>query len=231
MTEAIYKVGDILEFTEVVPRQFGLWAGPTRGLIVKINDLGYEYLSYRLLLSGSIGDSRDMALHWAFEKDIIPAAKRVGHIDISVLLFMENDEPDYAFVEAGNLRKSLAEETLKRVRTEVECEEKVKENEHLSNENRELKALNDELRKSIPEYNRLVLEYYACTEKIKKLEGENEPLKKENEELRAANEKLAEVNARYLQSMTCAEKQMAEAAKRIYEAREHMNVCYTVSNA
>lgn len=78
-----------------------------------------------------------------------------------------------------------------------------KENERLGNENEDLKTMNDELRKSIPEYNKLVLEHFACTEKIKKLEDEN---------------------ARYLQSMTCAEKQMTEAAKRIYEAREHMNV-------
>jgi len=254
MTEAIYKVGDILEFTEVVPRQFGLWVGPVRGLVVKISDPGYEYLSYRLLLSGTVGTTKNMTLSWAFEKDIVSAAKRVGHVDISALMFMENDEPDYAMLftaatiaqaadlknENEKLKAELAKETLKRIRAEAEYEEKAKENERLSNaqryldlsnENRELKALNDELRKSIPEYNRLALEHFACTEKIKKLEGENEPLKKENEELRAANEKLAEVNARYLQSMTCAEKQMTEAAKRIYEAREHMNVCYTVSNA
>ena len=206
MTEAIYKVGDILEFTEVVPRQFGLWAGPVRGLVIKISDFGYEYLSYRLLLSGTAGTTKNMTLCYAFEKDIIPVAKRIGHIDISALMFMENDEPDYE-----NLRKSLAEETLKRIQTEAEREEKAKENERLSYENSDLKALNDELRKSIPEYNKLILKYSACTEKIKKLEDENkalsdslskleakaqsrldrnEVLKRENEEVRGYNKKL-----------------------------------------
>jgi len=210
MTEAIYKVGDILEFTEVVPRQFGLWAGPVRGLVVKISDPGYEYLSYRLLLSGTVGATKNMTLSWAFEKDIVSAAKRVSHINISALTFMENDEPDYekmittyAVIKATNLRKLLDEETLKREQAEAECEEKAKENERLSYENRDLKALNDELRKSIPEYNRLALEYYACTEKIKKLEDEN---------------------ARYFQSMTCIEKQLNEATKRINAAMEHLDV-------
>ena len=115
MTEAIYKVGDILEFTEVVPRQFGLWAGPVRGLVVKICDPGYEYLSYRLLLSGTADTTKNMTLTQAFEKDIIPAAKRVGHIDMSALMFMENDEPDYAMfftaatiAQAADLRQELA---------------------------------------------------------------------------------------------------------------------------
>lgn len=231
MTEAIYKVGDILEFTEVVPRQFGLRTGPVRGLIIKINNPGYEYLSYRLLVSGPMDDTNDMMIYVVFEKNIVSAAKRVGHIDISALMFMENEEPDYekmvtayAVIKATNLRKLLDEETLKRKQAETECEEKAKENERLSYENSDLKALNDELRKSIPEYNELALKHFACTEKIKKLEAENEPLKRENEELRAANKKLAEANARYLQSMTCAKKQMTEAAKRICEAEEHIDV-------
>lgn len=213
MTEAIYKVGDILEFTEVVPRWFGLWAGPVRGLIVKISDPGYEYLSYRLLLSGSIGDSRDMTLHWAFEKDIVSAAKRVGHIDISALMFMENDEPDYTmFFTAATIAQAA---DLKNENDKIK-----KENKRLSNENRNLKAMNDELRSSWIEC------CTSCkqTEENKKLEAENEPLKRENEELRAANKKLAEANARYLQSMTCAKKQMTEATKRICEAKEHIDV-------
>lgn len=142
MREPIYKIGDLLEFTEVVPRQFGLWAGPVRGLVVKISDPGYEYISYRLLLSGTADTTRDMTLSYAFEKDIVPEAKRVGHIDISALMFMENDEPDYekmmtayACVESANLRKLLAEETLKRVRAEVELEEKTEKNKELEAEN------------------------------------------------------------------------------------------------
>jgi chromosome segregation ATPase len=131
MTEAIYKVGDILEFTEVVPRQFGLWTGPVRGLVVKINDPGYEYISYRLLLCGCLGDMKDMVLHWVFEKGIVSATKRVGHIDISALMFMENDEPDYEKMFAA-LRQELAGT--------------YKENKMLKNENEVLKRENEELR-------------------------------------------------------------------------------------
>lgn len=216
MIEAIYKVGDIIEFTEVIPRQLGLLAGPVRGLIIKISDLEY-IISYRLLLYGNPGCAKNMTIGCAFEKDIVPAAKKISHIDISALMFLENEEPDYAMfftvatiAQAADLRNEL--DKIK------------KENERLSNENRELKAMNDELRKSIPEYNKLALKHFACTEKIKKLEAENEPLKRENEELRAGNKKLAEANARYLQSMTCAKKQMTEAAKRICEAEEHIDV-------
>ena len=95
MREPVYKIGDLLEFTEVVPRQFGLLARPVRGLVVKIDNIGYEYISYRLLLSGTVGTTKNMILSCAFEKDIIPAAKRVGYIDISMLMFKENNEPDY----------------------------------------------------------------------------------------------------------------------------------------
>jgi len=289
MTEAIYKVGDILEFTEVVPRQFGSRTCPVRGLVIKISNPGHEYLFYRLLVSGPMDDTNDMMIYVVTEKDILPAAKRIGHVDISALMFMENDEPDYAMLftaatiaQAANLKneneklkaenKALSDtlskseakaqsrlnrnEVLKKENEEVrsynkeleqalskseekahsrldeiaslmrkvdelesanndlktELGEKAKENERLSNaqryldlsnENRDLKAMNDELRKSIPEYNRLVLEYYACTEKIKKLENEN---------------------ARYFQSMTCVEKQLNEATKRINAAMEHLDV-------
>ena len=236
MTEAIYKVGDILEFTEVVPSQFGSRTCPVRGLVIKISNPGYEYLFYRLLVSGPMDGTNDMMIYVVTEKDILHAAKRIGHVDISALMFMENDEPDYLMMfssimtmQCADLRQQneklkveLAKETLKRIQAGAKCEEKVKENESLSNENKNLKAMNDELRSSWIEC------CTSCkqTEENKKLEAENEPLKRENEELRAANKKLAEVNARYLQSMTCAEKQMTEAAKRIYEAREHMNVAF-----
>lgn len=149
MTEAIYKVGDILEFTEVIPRQFGLRAGPIRGLVIKISKPGYEYLSYRLLVSGPMDDTIDMTLNWAFEKDIIPAAKRVGHIDISALMFMENDEPDYrtmfaaySALDAANLRQELAG-------TYKENKMLKNENEVLKRENQELRSHNKELEQAL----------------------------------------------------------------------------------
>lgn len=159
MTEAIYKVGDVLEFTEVIPRQFGLWAGPVRGLIVKISDPGYEYISYRLLLSGTAGITKNMLLNCAFEKDIIPAAKRVGHIDISLLRFKEKEESDYAMfftaatiAQAADLKneneklkaenKALSDTLSK---SEAKARSRLDRNEVLKKENDKLKAENKEL--------------------------------------------------------------------------------------
>lgn len=342
MTEAFYKVGDILEFksSRYFPERMDVIPGPFRALIIRVDDPGYEYVTYRLLMFSKECNNFINRYMSALQKDIITSAKRIGHIDISLLRFEEKEEPDYAMfftaatiAQAADLRneneklkaenKALSDtlskseakaqsrldrnEVLKRENEELrgynkeleqalsKSEEKAhsrldeisslmrkvnelenvrdklkaerdeanheidrlrtvigglndvindlndskseiselfsslktvlqtddilegvnklkKENERLSNaqryldlsnENRELKALNDELRKSIPEYNGLALKYFACTEKIKKLEDEN---------------------ARYLQSMTCAEKQMTEAAQRIHEAMEHLNV-------
>ena len=161
MTEAIYKVGDILEFTEVIPRQFGLWAGPVRGLVVKISDPGYEYISYRLLLSGTAGTAKNMTLNCAFEKDIIPAAKQVGHIDISLLRFeeKEQEEPDYATFFTAAIIAQAAD--LKN------------ENEKLKTEN---EALSDSLSKS-------EAKAQFRLDRNKVLKRENEKLKAENKEL------------------------------------------------
>jgi len=227
MTEAIYKVGDILEFSAVIPRQFGLRTGPVRGLVIKISNPGYEYLSYRLLVSGPMDDTKDMMIYWVLEKDMLSAAKRVGHIDISALMFMENDEPDYekmiaafACMESADLRKLLDEEALKRKQAEAECKEKAKENVRLSYENSDLKAMNDELRSSWIE------RCTSCkqTEENKKLMDENAKLSLKLYDADEKIRKLEEENGKLAQKISCADKLLAEAAKRIYEAREYMNV-------
>lgn len=174
MTEPIYKVGDILEFGSSYGflDNMGSIPGPLRALIIKVNDLGYEYIMYRLLVFSKECNNFINTYVSVLQKDILTYAKRIGHIDISMLMFEESNEPNYekmlaafACVESANLRHELVG-----------------------------------------------------------IKNENEKLKRENEELRAANEKLAEEGARYLQKITCAEKELSEAAMRIYEAREHLNL-------
>lgn len=92
MSEAICKAGDVLEFTEIVPRSFELRTRPVRGLIVKIADLGFGCYSYRFLLFEKADSLKNTTLCWALEKSILAAAKRVGHIDISLLRFEECEE-------------------------------------------------------------------------------------------------------------------------------------------
>ena len=221
MTEAIYKVGDILEFTEVVQRKFGLWAGPTRGLVVKINDLGYEYLSYRLLLSGSIGDSRDMALHWAFEKDIVSAAKRVGHIDISALMFMENDEPDYekmvtayACVESANLRKANIELNKKLNDNAEQIYQLRKENEDFKTSNKEL---SESLSNSEMKAHSRLNEISFLVRKVNELESANNDLKAE------LDEKAEELKKVYSTDLTCEINRLMEASEKLSAENEHLS--------
>ena len=161
MREPVYKIGDLLEFTEVVPRQFGLLARPVRGLVVKIDNIGYEYISYRLLLSKTVGTTKNMILSCAFEKDIIPAAKRVGH--------KENNEPDYqtmmmaaTIMHSANLGNEL---------------DKVKEeNEKLKTNNKELlEALSDSEKKANSRVDRITF----LMHKVDDLESEKEKLEQE----------------------------------------------------
>lgn len=169
MREPVYKIGDLLEFTEVVPRQFGLLSRPVRGLIVNISDPGYEYISYRLLLYGNAGCARIMTISCALEKDILTCAKRIGHIDISMLMFKENNEPDYqtmmmaaTIMHSANLGNEL---------------DKVKEeNEKLKTNNKELlEALSDSEKKANSRVDRITF----LMHKVDDLESEKEKLEKE----------------------------------------------------
>ena len=169
MREPVYKIGDILEFTEIIPRQFGLRSSPLRGLIIKISDPGYEYISYRLLLHGNAGFANDMTISCAWEKDILTCAKRIGHIDISMLVFKENNEPDYqtmmmaaTIMHSANLGNEL---------------DKVKEeNEKLKTNNKELlEALSDSEKKANSRVDRITF----LMHKVDDLESEKEKLEKE----------------------------------------------------
>lgn len=159
MIEATYKVGDILEFTKVIPRQFGSRTSPVRGLVIKISNPGHEYLFYRLLVSGPMDDTNDMMIYVVPEEDILFAAKKVGHSDISALMFMENDEPDYAVLfslasiaqiaDLKNENEKLKAEnkalsdTLSK--SEAKAQSRLDRNEVLKRENEELRGYNKEL--------------------------------------------------------------------------------------
>lgn len=192
MAEATYKVGDILEFTEVVPRQFGLLAGPIRGLVVKISDPGY--ISYRLLLYGNPGCANNMTIGCAFEKDIIPAAKRVGHIDISLLMFeaKEQEEPDYAmFFTAATIAQAA----------------------DLRNELDKIKKENEELKSQI-----------ACMEgRIKSLVQERDQLDADNRYLSAKVEHLAFSNNRKNGKIGSLQANLAEETLKRKQAEAELN--------
>lgn len=152
MTEATYKVGDILEFATIVPRQFGLRTGPVRGLVIKINNPGYEYLSYRLLVSEPMDGTEDMMIYVVFEKDIVSAAKKIGHIDISGFLNNgENNEPDYVFFFAAATLAQAAD-----LRNELD---------KIKNENEKLKAENKDLHEKLANERKILEQKIKCAER------------------------------------------------------------------
>lgn len=197
MTEAIYKVGDILEIVS----QFGMFSSDkkSRCLVLKCIKPGYEFIIYTLLV---LKTDNSFAVTGVNQKDIIWAAKRVGHIDISKLLSddEENTEPDYAmFFTAATIAQAA---DLKN------------ENEKLKAEN---KALSDTLSKS--------------EAKAQSRLDRNEVLKRENEELSGYNKKLEQAlsksekeNGKLTQKISCADKLLAEAANRLYQGRAHLNI-------
>ncbi len=118
MTETIYKVGDILEFesSQYFPACIDSIPGPFRALILRVDDPGYEYVTYRLLLFSKECNNFINRYMPALQKDIITNAKQIGHIDISLLKFEEKgqEEPDYAMfftaatiAQAADLRNEL----------------------------------------------------------------------------------------------------------------------------
>lgn len=121
----------------------------------------------------------------------------VGHMDISSFLGdEESTEPDYAmFFTAATLAQAA---------------DLRNENEKLKTENKRLlDALSESESKAHSRLDRITF----LLHKVDELEDEVENVK----------DKLTADNARYLQSMTCAEKQLTEAAKRIHGAMEHLN--------
>lgn len=148
MTEAIYKIGDILEFksSQYFPACMYNISGPFRALIIRVDDLGYEYISYRLLLFSK--ECNNFINHHmsALQKDIITSAKRIGHIDISLLRYeeKEQEEPDYAmFFTAATLAQAA----------------------DLKNENEKLKAENKDLHEKLVNERKMLEQKIKCAEK------------------------------------------------------------------
>lgn len=110
VTEAFYKVGDILELdgNASFPRQFGMFPkdAKIRCLVLKCIKPGYEFIIYTLLVYKIDGSFDTVGIN---QKDLVIAAKRVGHIDISSFLSDEESaEPDYAMLFAvGTIAQSI----------------------------------------------------------------------------------------------------------------------------
>lgn len=128
MTEAIYKVGDILE----IVKKYGMFPGSdkTRCLVLKCMHPGYEFIVYNLLIHKSDDSFTVMGIN---QKELICSAKKVGHIDISKLLSddEENAELDYGLFFAAVTLAQAAD-----LRNELDKIKK--ENEELKAENKEL---------------------------------------------------------------------------------------------
>ena len=156
MNEAIYKVGDILE----IESQYGMFSSDkkSRCLVLKCIKPGYEFIIYTLLV---LKTDNSFAVIGVNQKDIILAAKRVGHIDISSFLSddEESTEPDYAmFFTAATIAQAA----------------------DLKNENEKLKAENEALSDTLSK----------SEAKAQSRLDMNEVLKRENEELRGHNKEL-----------------------------------------
>lgn len=203
MTEEIYKVGDILEFTELVPRQFGLRGSPVRGLIVKISDPGYEYKSYRFLLFEKPDSFKNMTLSWAYEKSVLTAGKRVGHIDISLLRFEEGEvsKPDEFKAEMTieeccdtenentdlglySINRLLVRKLDKLRKDKNVLLEAIQERERtIQNLNSRIESLTEEIHTLRTLENPKFVEFLNQCADVKRLKDEIEALKKENKDL------------------------------------------------
>lgn len=167
MAEAFYKVGDILELdgNASFPRQFGMFPkdAKIRCMVLKCIKPGYEFIIYTLLVYKIDGSFDIFGIN---QKDLVIAAKRVGHIDIlSFLSDEESSEPDYAmFFTAATLAQAA---DLKN------------ENEKLKAEN---KALSDTLSKSEAKAHTRLNRITSLTREVDELENTNKKQKAEYDE-------------------------------------------------
>lgn len=244
MAEAMYKVGDILELdgNASFPRQFGMFPKDTkiRCMVLKHIKPGCEFVIYTLLVHKIDGSFDTVGIN---QKDLVTAAKRVGHIDISSFLSNEEStEPDYALffaaatlAQAADLRNeneklkaNLAEETLKRKQAEAELNEKAEELDRVCHS--DIVSENNKLRNENRILNEIMNDFKSTCANCE-ARNENEVLKRENEELRGYNKKLEqalskseEENGKLAQKISCADKLLAEAANRLYQGRACLNI-------
>lgn len=248
MAEAIYKIGDILELdgNASFPRQFGMFPKDTkiRCMVLKHIEPGCEFVIYTLLVYKIDGSFDTVGIN---QKDLVTAAKRVGHIDISSFLSNEEStEPDYALffaaatlAQAADLRNELDKIKKENEELKVERDEANHEISRLRTVVGGLNDVIDDLNASKSEISDLfyslknALQTNDILEGANKLMKENERLSNENRELKAMNDelrssekirKLEEENGKLQQKISCTDKLLAEAANRLYQGRALLNI-------
>lgn len=128
------------------------------------------------------------------ESDLITEAKRVDHMDISV--FVGGEENNKPDYKTMLTAYSLV--NASNLRHELAA---------VKNENMELKNENAFLR-----------------HRLREVEAQREKVKNERDDVEERTHKREEENEKLMQKISSAEKQLDEAAKRVYEARENLSV-------
>lgn len=248
MTEAIYKVGDILEIdgNASFPRQFGMFPKDVkiRCMVLKCLKPGYEFVIYTLLVYKIDGSFDTIGIN---QKDLAIAAKRVGHIDISSFLSNEGSgDTDLLMLftagtiaQVADLRNELNKIKKENEKLKAERDEANHEIDRLRTVVGGLNDVIDDLNASKSEISDLfyslknALRTNDILEGVNKLQKENERLSNENRELKAMNDelrssekirKLEEENGKLTQKISCADKLLAEAANCLYQGRAHLNI-------
>lgn len=164
MAEAIYKVGDVLEFINPYGLQINSnhISGSRRALIIRVDESGFDYTAYGLLIYDKEHGNFINYHASIVQKDLFREAKRIGHIDISLLRFEKQESPSPGFISAFSGGWILAMMNQKN----GDCTDSEK-----------FHKLMDIMKQ--------VGELQDQTEKIRNLEEENAKLKKENEKLKA----------------------------------------------
>ena len=234
MTEAIYRVGDILEIpgNVVLPRQFGMFPKEEtcRCLVLNVLHPGFDSISYTFLThKDGFGTFNIVGVNHA---NIADCAKRIGHCDISALRYEKPEEgsgdTDLLMLftagtitqvadlrdENKKLKAELTEETLKRKQVEAELNEKAEELDGVYHS--DIVCENNKLKDENRILNEIVNTFKSTCD--------NCEARSENERLKADNEKLRAANASFSQKISCADKLLAEAANRLYQGRAHLNI-------
>lgn len=236
MTEAIYRVGDILEIpgNVVLPRQFGMFPKEEtcRCLVLNVLHPGFDSISYTFLThKDGFGTFNIIGVN---HTNIADCAKLIGHCDISALRY---EKPEEGSGDTDLLMLFTAGTIAYTADLRNELDKIKKENEKLKAEN---EALSDTLSKSEVKAQSRLNRNEVLKRENEELRGHNEKLyeivnglksicanceaRSENERLRADNEKLKATNSRFLQKIKFAEGCFDSAAAALYDGREHLSV-------